>query len=243
MTDISSPVLTAAGRLRAPKRHSRSAIHDLYATLADLAVALSVRNVIVAVDDDELGRQIFHSARTPLAESSPIFGLWGPPGVCTEPPLELDTSASHALVDAVCAALARTTPRKSGLEARAATPRDALLGIIEAAIGRAVRYQWGFTLVVVVLEAPDKGSASNVIADVRGRLRTGDVLTPYRDNGYALLLPATPSSCVPEILKRVAAGGPRLFFGLASCPAESTEKLALIALAEGRLEHARRAGC
>ncbi len=239
MTDASSWVFAVVRRLKEQSADT-SALSEVYAALADLASALAVHSVIVAVDDVFLGRQVFGSRRAPFAEAELPFGLSGPPGVCTVPELRLDAASVGALVDAVGSVIARATCPERGLVTQRHSGRDALIRTVAEATSRAVRYRWGFTLVLVRFDVGAVLPMTPVIESMRARLRLGDVLEPYGDDGVALVLPATPGDRAPEILHRAAADGPRVCFGLASSPAESTDAPALIELAEDRLREAGR---
>jgi hypothetical protein len=219
------------------------AVGDALATLAD---GLGVAKVIVAVDDETLGRQVFCSGRVPLGDDG--VGLGGAAGAWTEPPSDLDADATRLLVRTVgvgvVRAVTRSTTDSTTTEttdvARSAgsavVPTTRLIEVVTEATARAVRHGWGFTLVLV------HGDAG--VADaLRPRLRAADSLVTVSGGELALLLPETAGDRVPFVLTRIAqaSGAPPFSYGLACCPADGRDPAVLCRTAGERLEAARQA--
>jgi hypothetical protein len=215
------------------------AVGDALAVLAD---GLGVDKVIVAVDDETLGRQVFCSGRVPLGDDG--VGLRGAAGAWTEPPSDLDVDTTRMLVHAVGVGVVRSITRARTTDttdlARSAdtavVPTTRLIDVVTEATARAVRHGWGFTLVLV------HGDAG--VADaLRPRLRAADSLVSVGSGELALLLPETAGDRVPFVLTRLAqaSGAPPFSYGLACCPADGRDPAVLCSTAAERLEAARQA--
>jgi hypothetical protein len=198
------------------------------ASLAELATTLGVEQVIVAIDDGVYGRQVFCSGRTPLGEGGDL--LAGPARARTNPPSALDDSTSRLIVAAVAAAFERARTRQSS------PARSELLSGLEVAADRSVRYGWGFTLVVLRLDRPDE-RASRQLA---GQLRSSDTLVDLGLREYGIVLPHVGGDEIPRVLARVGRSGgiPTFCYGLATCPGDTVEPGALLALATARMHEA-----
>jgi hypothetical protein len=230
-TATAAAVLDATDRLigdLADAVHPMRAVGDALATLAD---GLGVENVIVAIDDPHLGRQVFCSGRVPLGDDG--VGLRGPQGAWTRPPRLLDEVATAVLLRAVGVGIVRSTSRApvtTNLEV------DPIADAVITATARALRHNWGFTLVVL------RGGPG--LSDVlRPRLRAADQLVVGTGSDLALLLPQTAGDRVPLVLARLSAaeGAPRFSYGLACCPADGTDPRLLLGTAFERLEEAANA--
>jgi hypothetical protein len=89
-------------------------------TLESLAGELGVARVIVAIDDAELGRQVFCSGRRPLGDGG--VGLFGPEGTWTEPARTVDAIAAQLLERAIVVAVGRAGVVRARPEPAAAPP-------------------------------------------------------------------------------------------------------------------------
>jgi hypothetical protein len=209
------------------------AVGDALAVLAD---GLGVEKVIVAIDDAQLGRQVFCSGRAPLGEDG--IGLCGPPGAWTQPSRPLDDTATLLLLRAVGVGVVRSgAPRRvePAPQPPAAKP-DGLTDTVAVAAARSLRYGWGFTLVLL--------NGGPGLADaLRVRMRAADTLIEVSDHEVAMLLPETAGDRVPHVLARLAATAPipPFSYGLACCPADGADPTELCRTAAARLEEARRA--
>jgi hypothetical protein len=246
MVEGAALVLDATDRLLGDLADAVPALRAVGDALALLADGLGVEKVIVAIDDPQLGRQVFCSGRAPLGEDA--IGLWGPTGAWTEPPSQLDDTATMLLVRAVGVGVVRSSatlparPVRSGTVAVEAAPgaeltrSTALVDAITAAAARAVRHGWGFTL---VLAEGEPGLAQGLGA----HRRAADSLIAVSDVGVALLLPETAGDRVPQVLARLASAGgvPPFRYGLACCPADGVDPAILSRVAAERLQAARNA--
>jgi hypothetical protein len=208
--------------------------------LTELAAVLTAERVVVAVDDQRLGRQVFTSARAPLGVE-PI-GLFGAPGVWTEPAelvarLDRDQTellrasigaAVHALHDDLPAARVASPIRRE--------PTEALVG----AAARARDHGWAFTLALVRFDDGDHSPAR--IAGVCSGLRPGDIadVAPAGFDAITVLLPATRDDEAAALLATAirSTGLPRCAFGLIRCPADADDAHRLLDLARQRLAEA-----
>jgi hypothetical protein len=240
MDDGAALVMEATDRLLGDLADAVPALRAVGDALAMLADGLGVEQVIVAVDDASLGRQVFCSGRAPLGEDG--LGLCGPPGAWTRPQHLLDAVATLLLVRAVAAGVSRSTGRQAMLSPdlwamKPNADRSSPLGdAVTAATARAVRYGWGFTLVLA------RGGLG-LTESLRKRLRAADTLIAVSHHEVALLLPETAGDRVPQVLARLAQGGgmPRFTYGLACCPADGTDPGILCRIATERLNDALRA--
>jgi hypothetical protein len=237
-----SLVLGAADRLIGDLADAVPALRAVGDALAVLAERLGVEKVIVAVDDAQLGRQVFCSGRVQLGEEG--VGLHGPQGAWTQPPVALDPVAASILIRTVgigvVRAITRATPSRSLAEPM--TETTAVADAVSTATARALRHGWGFTLVL----ARDNGDAAGhagLAAGLKARLRAADQLVAGNGNEVALLLPQTAGDRVPFVLARLAAEGdvPPFSYGLACCPADGTDPATLYLTAAERLAAAVRA--
>jgi hypothetical protein len=233
-------VMDATDRLLGDLADAVPALRAVGDALRMLADGLGVEKVIVAVDDARLGRQVFCSGRLPLGDDG--VGLCGPPGAWTQPPRPLDDGAALLLVRAVAVGVVRSTGRRGVLERQARAEELAVDGAnltdaVVAAAARAVRHGWGFTLVLV-------RGGPGLTEGLRKRRRAADTLVAVSDHELALLLPETAGDRVPQVLARLAEGGgvPPFSYGLACCPADSTDPAVLCRTAAERLDEALRAG-
>ena len=233
MVEGAAAVLDATDRLLGDLADAVPALRAVGDALATLADGLGVEQVVVAVDDARLGRQVFCSGRAPLGED--VVGLWGPPGAWTRPPRELDAAAALLLVRAVGVGVVRSTARARVSTAQIARTTD-LTDAVSAATARAVRHRWGFTLVLV-------RGREGIAEGLSRHLRASDTLLSVSDRELALLLPETAGDRVPQVLARLAEGAalPPFSFGLACCPADGTEAGVLSRTASERLDEALRA--
>ena len=198
-------------------------------SLGELATALEVEQVIVAIDDAVCGRQVFCSGRSPLGDRGDL--LQGPPRICTDPPSPLDDTPARLIVAAVAAAFERARTSPPNL----ARPDDLVTGL-NAATDRCARYGWGFTLVMMRLDRAD----DRATRQIQAQLRASDTLVEIGPRENGILMPAAAGDEMPRILARVGRGGAvsTFCYGLAACPGDATEPGALLALATSRLREA-----
>ena len=116
-------------------------------------------------------------------------------------------------------------------------PENDLLSRLRAATDSCKRYGWGFTLVMLLLDAADEQSD----AQIESHLRARDTLVKIGTREYAILLPAAGGDEVPRLLARVGRDGAvsTFCYGLAACPGDETDPEALLVLATARLHEAK----
>jgi hypothetical protein len=224
-----SALVAASTELLEGLNSAESPLSIVSRSLATLAATLSVRQVMVAIDDVEYGRQVFCSGRTPLGDGGDL--LRGPSRVHTDPPRAIDDALGRLIVAAVTTTFERARTGQQPL----ARPDDLILGL-GAATQRSARYGWGFTLVLVRMDDADVRNRTRVEA----HLRAGDSLLELGPRDLAILMPAAPGDEVPTILARVGRSGTvsTFCYGLAACPGDASEPGALLALAAARLRDA-----
>jgi hypothetical protein len=221
-----SALVSASAQLLEGLTRGEQPLGTVSASLADLATALGVRQMIVAIDDATYGRQVFCSGRSPLGDRGEL--LSGPPRACTEPPSPLDDALGRLIVAAVGTAFER---------ARARDPReprlDDLVTVLGAATERSSRYGWGFILVLLRLDHADDRARRQI----KTQLRATDTVVELGSRDYGILLAAAAGDEVPRILARVGRGGALSTFcyGLAACPGDAVEAGTLLVLATTRL--------
>jgi hypothetical protein len=198
-------------------------LRSLYRLLAEQAQAIGVRQLVVAVDDQRVGRQIFTSDRGVLRLSLAL--RCGAP-VWTEPAAVIPLDVERRLLGAV-----------ADFCARMHEPRDSLAPL-GGAVARALRYGWTFTLVCVDSALP------------AGGLRVGDTLLRTGPAESLLIVEAARDEEVPAILARLAEGagssargrgGGRapLTFGLVHCPGDGSDPDELVERARLNLADAQ----
>jgi hypothetical protein len=253
--DSASALVSASAQLLEGLANGHRPLSSVSGSLADLAAALGVEQVNVAIDDAVHGRQVFSSGRTFLGDHGEM--LIGPPRAATAPPSALDESLDRLIVASVAAAFERArSTRPDGLVAAAnptpaaapiaksadvmpanGTRENDLFASVRAATDRSVRYGWGFSLVMVQLDRGDERSAR----EIRSHLRESDTLIEIGTRQYAILLPAAGGDEVPRLLARVGRGGAvsTFCYGLAACPGDAADPAELLALATARLHEAK----
>jgi hypothetical protein len=197
----------------------------LYRALEQLAAATGVRQLVVAVDDPQWGRQLFSSDRRIVPSS---LALICEASVWTEPSVVIPRDLENRLVASVGTAYRRAR-QPPGLT----TKQNPLLQV-DGAVARAVRYGWGFTLVCVgIAGAVPPGG----VTGIRQSLRGGDIVVATNDTELVLVLESARDEEVPAILARVAAPASRVpvSFGLVHCPGDGTDTETLIGKARSRL--------
>ncbi|MGO9876263.1 MAG: hypothetical protein ACLPVY_21020 [Acidimicrobiia bacterium] len=224
-----SALVAASTELLEGLNSAESPLSIVSRSLASLAATLGVRQVMVAIDDVEYGRQVFCSGRTPLGDGGDL--LCGPARVHTDPPRAIDDALGRLIVAAVTTTFERARTGQQPL----ARPDDLIMGL-GAATQRSARYGWGFTLVLVRMDDADVRNRTRVEA----HLRAGDSLLELGPRDLAILMPAAPGDEVPTILARVGRSGTvsTFCYGLAACPGDASEPGALLALAAARLRDA-----
>ena len=237
MQQTESALLTASVRVLEGLASGQRPLSTVSDSLADLATALDVEQVIVAIDDAELGRQLFSSGRTPLSEIGELFA--GPPRARTEPPSLLDSALDRLIVASVAAALERA--RSSAPVTGQLTPPDVegpsglaeLVKRIGIAADRCTRYGWGFILVVLRLDESEDGASRQI----ETQLRASDTVVDLGNREIGIMLQAAAGDEVPRILARVGRHGAvsTFCYGLAACPGDATDPTELLALATSRL--------
>ena len=179
---------------------------------------------------------MFSSGRRPLGESGDL--LWGPPRVRTDPPCAIDDTLGRLIVAAVTTTFerARAASEHAPASLEPVARADDLIARLGEATERTTRYGWGFTLVLVRLDAADDDTPREVAA----HLRASDTLIELDSRDFAIVLPAAAGDQIPAILARVGRGGTvsTFCYGLAACPGDSIESSSLLALATARLRDA-----
>lgn len=225
MLDTAS-ALSASAELLERLSSGHLPLETVGSSLADVAHALGVEKVMVAIDDAAYGRQVFCSHRSPLDGRGEL--LAGPPRVATDPPAPLDDALSRLIVAAVATAFERARTRLPAIANGAG-----LDSVLRAATDRAARYGWGFTLVMLAFDRADERAGDQL----RTHLRASDTLVEVGTREYAMLLPAAAGDEIPRVLARVGQGGAvsTFCYGLAACPGDASDPAALLTLASARL--------
>lgn len=227
MQDAASALVSVSAQLLEGLAGGQRPLSSVSGSLADLATALGVRQVMVAIDDAVEGRQVFCSGRTPLGEQGAL--LIGPPRACTDPPSPLDNTLGRLIVASVATAFERARSSQPNVARRP----DDLATALGAATERAARYGWGFTLVILRLDRAD----DRAMQQIKAHLRASDTVVEVGPREFGILLPAAAGDEIPRILTRVGRGGAvsTFCYGLAACPGDATEPGALLMLATSRL--------
>ena len=227
----SSAVADASTELLERLNASESPLSIVSTALGTLAETLGVDRAIVAIDDAHYGRQVFCSGRRLLGDDGDM--LWGRPRVRTVPPLPIEDTYARLIVAAVATAFERA---QTSQELATIGGPDKLINAVRAAVDRCARYGWGFTLVMIRLDAGD----NHTLAEVEAHLRASDTLPELGPRDIAMRLPSAADHEVPTILGRVGRGGAvsTFCYGLAACPGDSADASALLALAAARLHDA-----
>ena len=241
-----------------PGRLARAAsgIGLVYEVLDELAEASELRDALLVVDTDEVGRQAFHLGRTPQHPGPLPPVLDAPPGLHTDPDV-VDPATARYLVD-----LAHLAVRLD--VARHDATRDSLTGLLNRrsyedhlhqAVARSRRYGWPFALVLLDLDhfksINDRfghGGGDDALrafgADLRSCLRSGDVAARVGGDEFALVvLGSTGRPAVDVLIERLrsmaersAAGtGLRFSAGAAYFPDDAGDADSLIDVADQRL--------
>ncbi len=201
-----------------------------------LARSLMADRVIVAVDDPQLGRQVFCSARRPLGDER--TGLWGPEVVVTEPPLELVSADAGILIGAVRCALGVAMRAE---QIRRKATKEAFETALDVAVARARRSGW--CCMLVLFDPVDRlaGEPDSRLDALRREVRAGEHVALVDGTTFGVLLDNTPSDRVPAVLARLTRVTDlgRLVFGVAGSPGEAASVDELMVLARERLEDAR----
>jgi hypothetical protein len=220
--------MRAADRLLVDLETENSVISGLYDTLAEMAKAIGVQQLVVGVDDPRCGRQFFSSDRRVF---QPSLAFRCGASVWTQPVVVLPAEFELRLVSSAAAAYRRA---HQGHPSEGRDAADDHLLPVRAAVARAVRYGLGFTLVCLKAAVPGSAAA--------GVLRSGDIITQVGDAEFLLILESARDQDVPPILARLAAQGrlPPVTFGLVHCPGDGSEPDDLVGQARLRLADAER---
>jgi hypothetical protein len=227
MQSAASALVSVSAQLLEGLAGGQRPLSSVSGSLSDLATALGVRQVMVAIDDAVEGRQVFCSGRTLLGEQGAL--LIGPPRACTDPPSPLDNTLGRLIVASVATAFERARSSQPDLERRP----DDLATELGAATDRSARYGWGFTLVLLRLDRADDRATQQIA----GHLRASDRVVQRGPREFGLLLPAAAGDDIPRILTRIGRGGAvsTFCYGLAACPGDAIDPDALLVLASSRL--------
>jgi hypothetical protein len=203
--------------------------------LAELAATIDATRVVVAVDDQHLGRQVFTSARAPLGVE-PI-GLFGAAGTWTEPVGKLGADEAELVAATVGVALG-TLPYAAPVPAPMPTGAESPGSALDGAVARARTHGWSFTLALVRFD--DGNSSPERVASVQSGLRAGDTALAAAAGTIAVTLPAVHDDVAAAILAAAVRAGvlPRCNFGLVRCPEEARDTASLLRLAAQRLADA-----
>jgi hypothetical protein len=227
--NATTAVVAASADLLERLNADESPLSVVSASLERLASALGVDRAMVAIDDPDIGRQVFTSGRRMLGDNGDL--LWGPPCVRTDPPIPLDPTLSRLIIAAVMTTFERAQAIRDSF-----TGPDALVNAIKAAVDRSARYGWGFTLVLIRADEAEGHAPS----EVEAHLRVGDTVMELGPRDLAILLPNASDTEVPSILSRAGQHGAvsTFCYGLATCPGDADDAEALLNLAAARLRDA-----
>jgi hypothetical protein len=227
--DAVTALVAASADLLERLNSSESPLSVVSTALESLAAKLGVDRAMVAIDDHEIGRQVFTSGRRMLGDNGDL--LWGPPAVRTDPPIPIDATLARLII----AAVTTTFERAQAIQNAFIGP-DALIDAIRAAVDRTSRYGWGFTLVLIRADNAEGSPAGTVAA----HLRVSDTVMELGPRDLAIVMPDAADTEVPAILARVGQGGAvsTFCYGLATCPGDAVEAEELLNLAVARLRDA-----
>ena len=248
------------GALLADLASAGSGVGFIYRCLDTLVVAWDLRDAIVVIDEEPLGRQAFRAGRRPPDDPWAEWHIaFARDGLFTSPAIVDAQDELAAAADLCRVALRLDLARYDSLH-------DALTGLynrrcfedmLAQAAHRSRRYGWSFALVLLDLDGfkllndrlgHDAGDAvlRAIGNEMRRALRQGDVAARIGGDEFALILPATDPDFIPTLLARLhegltVDGEPRVGFstGVVLCPDEAEEPTTLMRISDQRLYQAK----
>jgi diguanylate cyclase (GGDEF)-like protein len=265
MTNVTDPGLAPGGlaELAGALRYASSGMAFIYQALDILASRYGLVDAVLVLDDTPVGRQAFRLGRrsshgTPAGPQASWVraALRGPPGLHSDPPI-VDRDVCMFVSDMAVTAL------RMDLLAHDAG-HDALTGLLNRrsyelalaeAIGRARRYGWPFSVVMLDLDnfkavndrlghAAGDDALRVIGSEVRATLRSGDVAARLGGDEFALLvLNADATDVLHPLAERLraaldrseATSGLRFSAGVASFPEDAEDAETLQRIADTRL--------
>jgi diguanylate cyclase (GGDEF)-like protein len=240
---------------------SDTGIEFVYRSLERLRDRANAEDVMVIVDEPPLGRQAFRAGRDPIETSwARELVRFGEPGVHATP-VDVDPVVASSVASLCSLAVRLDVARHDSLHdgLTGLLNRRAFDDLLSESCARSDRYGWQFTLVLVDLDdfkdvndrlghAAGDATLRAVAAELRSRLRVGDVAARVGGDEFAMLLPNASADHVPELMSRLgdaleaALPEGRVHFttGVASAPADGVDPRLLYRIADQRLYEAKR---
>ena len=195
---------------------SESGVEFVYRSLARLRDRCKADDVLVIVDEQPLGRQAFR------ADRDPVESRWarelirnGDLGLHATP-VDIDASVAASVTSLCALALRLDVARHDSLHdsLTGLLNRRAFDDLLASSCARSERYGWPFSLVLIDLDhfksvndrlghAIGDTTLQTVGAELRARLRAGDVAARIGGDEFALLLPNLDVTHVPDLIKRL----------------------------------------
>lgn len=240
-----------------------SGLRMIYRFLNHLRLRFRLDDLVVVLDDERLGRQVFRASRAPFEGGwAEAVAVHSGPGLYGDPPLEV-APEKRRVITRICG-MALELDITRGL-----SNRDALTGLLnrrgfEHAVRQAAeqgkRYGWPFSLVVIDLDgfkeindrwghATGDATLQSVAEGIEEALRTGDTAARIGGDEFALVVAGTDQEAIEALVerlrRRLAHAGPHgpieFSHGSAQFPREATEVDEVFLLADRRL-YADKAG-
>ena len=243
---------------------SSSGLAFVYRALREVREAAGVTEIVLVLDDDELGRQCFRDSRDPIrspwAEQICRAGRAGVHGDTGDVPAEVAEMVMHLATLALRLDHARHDARHDSLTGL--LNRRAFDELLATACAQSERHGWQFALVLVDLnqfkqvndqlghEQGDRVIRA-VGRELRARLRAGDAAARLGGDEFALLIADADADVTERVRARLETAlgdvlqGTGLIVGAslggALCPGDAADPAELFNLADGRLYSAKRA--
>lgn len=241
---------------------ARSGVEFIYSCLDKVAHRYDLEDVLLVVQDEMIGKQVYRLGRAPISFGWPAdVAFDGPPGLHSRPDGVFSDEASAALVG-----MARVALRMEMLRHRSRI--DPLTGLLnrhgfdehlQQAIDRFRRYGQPFTVLLVDLDNfkavnDQRGhpAGDRLLEQVAEKLeqlvRGGDVAARHGGDEFALLLTEAPRQAAEQVAARLQRDLPSshegipigLSVGSATCPDDASTFVELYEIADRRLYHDKR---
>ncbi|HEX7166185.1 MAG TPA: GGDEF domain-containing protein [Acidimicrobiales bacterium] len=235
---------------------SETGIEFVYRSLTRLRDRCHADDVVVIVDEQPLGRQAFRAGRDPI-DSGWARDLIrnGEPGLHATP-VDVDPSIAASVASLCSLAVRLDVARHDSLHdsLTGLLNRRAFDDLLASSCARSERYGWPFSLVLIDLDhfksvndrlghAIGDTTLQTVGAELRARLRAGDVAARIGGDEFALLLPNLDVTHVPDLIKRlgqvvdetVPDAHVTFTAGAASAPDDAVDPRLLYRIADQRL--------